>query len=885
MLGAEQDCYGGCTDRGQGFYGEMNEVRIWRVARSQEDILKFMRTSDSSLEGHSDLAAYWRFNDPQEGGMNRGTVVAKDSSGRGNDFHLITLPVPSQQPIVGSGKTLDAGVLSFHNNYAMNQGIQNMPEGDISIEFWARTPEYNISTAQPDVYAEFLNYAAFSAPSSTGGGGSGDGAFLDDAILIEKYSTEYRGRPELNYQDFSTRGSISVHINSNRQGFGDNNENWLDFAVHWVDAAWHHVAVTWSKTTGEVSLYYDGRPQIAFWRSSAGTVEVKNPYNGVSKILAPGSSRTFSGSLVLGNKQESFGGGFSPQYAMTGDMANLRIYNKVLTEQEILNNMYISTSADAPSSPGADPSLLLSYHFDPGNVEVHPESGTGIVKDTYSTLGNDLYLGADAPLWTYSSAPLALPTGAPVALPTPGSAGHAFYLSDQQVLIHKNFQNFPSDEVTVEFWMLSTDTCRKGTPFSYATGSYGQGDNSLLLFDYNDWGVSVMEDEGTFSDHTSGIASTDGKWTHVAMTWRSYDGQTVLFINGRNVWTVKRGQGQHIPSGGTLILGREQDVEGGGFDSGRGAVGPVDKSSQQEYGAQDFFGLIDEMRVWKKARTQEEIAATMRSNLVNKGDQGGNKRKGKGGGNVTPINPKDPDLVAYWTFDEGQGYIVKDITANGHDLLATQPPRWEVVRFLAVCGNGVLEGLEECDTGAVGSGTGCTNDCKIEKGWQCTNTSPTRCWQGSSGGGPAPGPGGGSDDSSKSGHGQHHRRSVIKTILATFTGIAIAITVLMAVVTQREVIYDRFPVVETAVDSSLHAVGGVVQSVTGLISRGIDSIGNISGVGGVGGGGGGYSYGGDLEGAPLLDSGEGGSPDFTASMPPPGRGVYSPLPARAPQGP
>jgi hypothetical protein len=27
MLGGEQDCYGGCTDRGQGFYGLMDEVR------------------------------------------------------------------------------------------------------------------------------------------------------------------------------------------------------------------------------------------------------------------------------------------------------------------------------------------------------------------------------------------------------------------------------------------------------------------------------------------------------------------------------------------------------------------------------------------------------------------------------------------------------------------------------------------------------------------------------------------------------------------------------------------------------------------------------------------------------------------------------------------
>lgn len=38
----------------------------------------------------------------------------------------------------------------------------------------------------------------------------------------------------------------------------------------------------------------------------------------------------------------------------------------------------------------------------------------------------------------------------------------------------------------------------------------------------------------------------------------------------------------------------------------------------------------------------------------------------------------DPDLVAYWTFDEGKGYIVHDVTGRGHDLYLTNEPQWEV---------------------------------------------------------------------------------------------------------------------------------------------------------------------------------------------------------------
>lgn len=37
-----------------------------------------------------------------------------------------------------------------------------------------------------------------------------------------------------------------------------------------------------------------------------------------------------------------------------------------------------------------------------------------------------------------------------------------------------------------------------------------------------------------------------------------------------------------------------------------GAVGNIDYYSQ-EYGSQDFFGLIDEMRIWRTVRTEEQI--------------------------------------------------------------------------------------------------------------------------------------------------------------------------------------------------------------------------------------------------------------------------------------
>ena len=41
------------------------QVRLWKTARTQEEILSSMRKA-SGLENHSDLIAYWKFNDPDQ---------------------------------------------------------------------------------------------------------------------------------------------------------------------------------------------------------------------------------------------------------------------------------------------------------------------------------------------------------------------------------------------------------------------------------------------------------------------------------------------------------------------------------------------------------------------------------------------------------------------------------------------------------------------------------------------------------------------------------------------------------------------------------------------------------------------------------------------------
>ncbi len=65
------------------------------------------------------------------------------------------------------------------------------------------------------------------------------------------------------------------------------------------------------------------------------------------------------------------------------------------------------------------------------------------------------------------------------------------------------------------------------------------------------------------------------------------------------------------------------------------------------YGAADYLfkGLIDEVAIYNRALSAEEIRANMHTRLA--GDE--------------------PGLIGYWDFDEGEGQIVYDLSGNGND--------------------------------------------------------------------------------------------------------------------------------------------------------------------------------------------------------------------------
>jgi hypothetical protein len=65
-------------------------------------------------------------------------MVAKDSSGKGNDLSLMSSPTRHDTDIRSGGNSLRTGSVSFKNNVAVNKGVKGMPEKDFTIEFWAK---------------------------------------------------------------------------------------------------------------------------------------------------------------------------------------------------------------------------------------------------------------------------------------------------------------------------------------------------------------------------------------------------------------------------------------------------------------------------------------------------------------------------------------------------------------------------------------------------------------------------------------------------------------------------------------------------------------------------------------------------------------------------
>lgn len=114
-------------------------------------------------------------------------------------------------------------------------------------------------------------------------------------------------------------------------------------ALFHSDGRWHHVCATWEQRSGSWALFADGRRRAGAQGLSAGQPV---PPDGV---------------LVLGQDQDSLGGGFSARDAFSGNLTDFHLWDRELSPGQVRR-----ASACAPPTGG------LLYQWDPGALDVTP---------------------------------------------------------------------------------------------------------------------------------------------------------------------------------------------------------------------------------------------------------------------------------------------------------------------------------------------------------------------------------------------------------------------------------------------------------------------------------------------------------------------------------
>ncbi|KYO35953.1 pentraxin-4 [Alligator mississippiensis] len=145
-------------------------------------------------------------------------------------------------------------------------------------------------------------------------------------------------------------------------------------------------------------------------------------------------------------------------------------------------------------------------------------------------------------------------------------------------------------ELSLCSW-VSTPFPYLGTILSYAME---ENDNKLVLHGRNarvHGSIHFVIGDPAFRELPVGQL-LDSRWHHLCIIWSSVQGQYWFYVNRRLVSMGSKFQkGYVIPPGGSLILGQEQDVVGGGFDP-----------------SEAFVGRLAGLAIWNRALSPGEVS-------------------------------------------------------------------------------------------------------------------------------------------------------------------------------------------------------------------------------------------------------------------------------------
>jgi len=182
----------------------------------------------------------------------------------------------------------------------------------------------------------------------------------------------------------------------------------------------------------------------------------------------------------------------------------------------------------------------------------------------------------------------------------------------------------PGNQYAVEAWVKPTDASQYYT----IVGQHGGAGDAKGTIDMHLGKARFLVTTSGLTQLYSDSIIPSGVWTHIAGV---YDGGHMrIYINGQqDTSTVKTGNITSANVRSTRI--------GGYAGSSAGGTGW-------------FNGKIDEVRIWDVARSQEEIAGNMHSEIEAQAGSG---------------------LIGYWRLNEGTGVVTADRSGNNNTGILT----------------------------------------------------------------------------------------------------------------------------------------------------------------------------------------------------------------------
>ncbi|WP_415897326.1 DUF6701 domain-containing protein [Neptuniibacter sp. QD57_21] len=335
-----------------------------------------------------------------------------------------------------------------------------------------------------------------------------------------------------------------------------------------------------------------------------------------------------SNGLILGQEQDSLGGGFVASQAFNGLMDEVLFFDEALSSSDVasiydLQDAGKNLDGSDRSCPIVELAPVADWRFD--------EASWSGVDDILDVSGNDYHGTA------FNASPT---DDAQLCNAVDLSANSATdYLS-----MHKGAMDGLLD-FTVIVWAKSTSS-DDSTILSVASADSSLGANeAVFYFDNNDqfWPTITASPFQTNTRLSATSTMRDGDWHQLAWTRKASTAQSCFFIDGASQGCVTHTDGDDnspidVMTGG-LIIGQDQDSLGGGFDI-----------------SQDWEGLLDEFLIFDSVLSQSKIAQ-IRTNIMNSNNWDGTPRSC--GASI--------DHYSITHDQSGVTCLIENITISAHD--------------------------------------------------------------------------------------------------------------------------------------------------------------------------------------------------------------------------